>query len=519
MFLVPQYASRRQRKDDNDLSKASSCETEWRPDAFIPGVHSLDCSPSITSQTPDALAWVKEYEEKRLRSELRFKSRAKRSTGAQVGRRTEGEAAPLVSNSKSHPSTHLPPWCYYPQSPAWSYQVFRNDVYVCRNFPAIPPAENAPSPRAAIYEFSDKSRAHLDHICCNSGHLVQSQFCLTYHEQIPDDGEECKRHLDKWLKAYRRRFPAGLYLWVLEFQKRGAPHFHVFLSAPVDRQMQKKLAMSWARITKGSFEKYDKVQYWWHCRPDNLKEWKMDNGKYVLKEYVVKHAQKDVPKEFVNVGRFWGCSRGMQPIPTIIEPKSIANLTRTAAVPWEPAAVRHYFDKILRRWQERQMNYDRQGNRRLDPQTNKVKKWRNASLIRHESELSGAFKIKNGARVVERLLNYVVTNPPDWFSYCAGLKDKVLFDMDQREQSIMQDMIHRAAMKLKRNPGGLGSGEAEQGASHATPDRACRPVDTGRFQAGQESTLDNDLCRVIGFISLSRRSYSKGAARKRQVKR
>ncbi len=47
--------------------------------------------------------------------------------------------------------------------------------------------------------------------------------------------------------------------------------------------------------------------------------------------------------------------------------------------------------------------------------------------------------------------------------------------------------------------GGLGIGGAEQGASHATPVRAFRPVDTGRFQAGQESRLDNDLCRVIGF--------------------
>lgn len=428
MFLVPQYASRRQRNVDVDPSKAQICITEWQPDAFVPGVHSLDCFPSITSRTPEAHAWVKEYEEKRLRHQY---GKAVRPSGQGHAGFAAGLAdeppAPLVSNSKSHPPTHLPPWCYYPQTPAWSYQVFRNDVFVCRYFPATPPAENAPSPRAAIFEFSDKSRAHLDHICCNSGHLVQSQFCLTYHEQIPNDGEECKRHLDKWLKSYRRRFPAGLYLWVLEFQKRGAPHFHVFLSVPVDRKMQKKLAMSWARITRGSFEKYDKVQYWWHCRPDNFKEWKMNDGKYVMKEYAVKHAQKDVPKEFVNVGRFWGCSRGMQPIPTIIEPKSIANLTRTTAVPWEPAAVRHYFDKILRRWQERQMNYDRQGNRRRDPKTDKVKKWRNASLIRHESELSGAFKIKNGARVVERLLNYVATNPPDLFSFRAGLRDEVPF--------------------------------------------------------------------------------------------
>ena len=423
MFLVPQYAPRRQQKVD------TSPTPEWRPDRFAIGVHSLDVFPSITSQTPEAMQWSREHWEKRLRYQYGKAGRPSGSTGAASARRTDEPTAPLVSNSKTHPPTHLPPWCFHPQTPAWSYQVFRNDVFVCRNFPAIPPPENAPSPRAAIFEFSDKSRAHLDHVCSNSGHLVKSQFCLTYHEQIPNDGEECKRHLDKWLKAYRRRYPAGLYLWVLEFQKRGAPHFHLFLSEEVDRKMQKKLAMSWARITRGSFEKYDKVQYWWHCRPSNWMDWKMNDGKYVMKEYAVKAAQKDVPKEFVNVGRFWGCSRGMHPIPTIIEPETVANLTRKDELPWEPAAVRHYFDKILRRWQERQMNYDRQGNRRRDPRTGKVNKWRNASIIRHESELSGNFKIKNGARVVERLLNYVATSRPDRYSLRAADNARVPFDL------------------------------------------------------------------------------------------
>ena len=82
MFLVPQYASRRQLKVDDKkpflgLQKRpfvgqsfNSVETEWQPDAFIRGVHALDCFPSITSQVPEALSWVREYEEKRLLAEL-----------------------------------------------------------------------------------------------------------------------------------------------------------------------------------------------------------------------------------------------------------------------------------------------------------------------------------------------------------------------------------------------------------------------------------------------------------------
>ena len=375
------------------------------------------CSPS-PSYSPEALALVQKIEEN---SALRAMRRASRGGVVRPG----PGGVPLVSSSKSHPS-YLPERCFFPLPPSWSYQVFRNDVYVCRHFPATPPPENSPSPRAAIFEFSDKSRAHLDHICCNSGYLVKSQFCLTYTSDFPSDGEECKRHLDKWLKAYRRRCPQGLYLWVLEFQHRGAPHFHVFLSQAVDRALQKKMALSWAKITKGG-EKPNQTQIWWHCRPENWVDWSMDNGNYVMKQYTIKQAQKDVPPEFRNVGRFWGCSRGMHPKPTILEPKTVAQITRLAPVPWEPAAVRHFFDKILRRWQERQMNRDRQGNRRRDPQTGKVKPWKKASMTRCDSELSGNFKIKNGARVVERLLNYVATNPPDLYSHRAAVADRLPF--------------------------------------------------------------------------------------------
>ena len=83
----------------------------------------------------------------------------------------------------------------------------------------------------------------------------------------------------------------------------------------------------------------------------------------------------------------------------------------------------------------------------------------------------------------------------------------------------LRDMIHKAATILKRDPGGLGSGGAEPGASAATPVRAFRPVDTGGVEAGFKPQMDNDLCRIIGFISLSKGSNSKVGYRKRQVKR
>lgn len=152
----------------------------------------------------------------------------------------------------------------------------------------------------------------------------------------------------------------------------------------------------------------------------------MEDGQYA-KKYAVKQVQKEVPPEYQNVGRFWAISRNLKPEPTHYGPEEVANLTRKAAVPWEPASIRHYFDKILRRYQEKLMNYDRSGQRRTDKKTGKALRYKKASMTRACSELSGNFKIKNGARIINQLLNYIVSNPPDRYSLARAIAERVPF--------------------------------------------------------------------------------------------
>jgi hypothetical protein len=64
-------------------------------------------------------------------------------------------------------------------------------------------------------------------------HTVESDlkaYCtlgtLTYGRDYPTD-HESKKHLDMFLKRCRRKFPEFKYVWVIEKQKRGAPHFHI----------------------------------------------------------------------------------------------------------------------------------------------------------------------------------------------------------------------------------------------------------------------------------------------------
>lgn len=80
--------------------------------------------------------------------------------------------------------------------------------------------------------FSDKSRARLRHVAENSALPLISQFSLTYHHEFPDYGRTCKAHLNAFLTFLRRIIPGIGNLWLAEFQRRNAPHFHLFLTIP-----------------------------------------------------------------------------------------------------------------------------------------------------------------------------------------------------------------------------------------------------------------------------------------------
>jgi hypothetical protein len=136
---------------------------------------------------------------------------------------------------------------------------------------------------------------------------------LTYPSQYTTDGKEVKRHLDlmkRWLK--RKGVAAGS--WFLEFQARGAPHFHCYLSGyPVGGV--KAVSQAWFSIVGSGDEKH----LAWHQgklsgRP--CLEWfrvPHAASAYATK-YATKQEQKDVPTEYQNVGRFWGCWGKSRPV-------------------------------------------------------------------------------------------------------------------------------------------------------------------------------------------------------------
>lgn len=376
-------------------------------------------APEPPPLNPDFAALLAKIEEKALRREfLNSKNTASGVRSKLPVCNGPGAVDPLVSNSISeHTPFPLPPWSYVPSTKTTYYHVYNRDVYICRSFPSVPPADTDKGTRAAIFEFSDKSRSNLRHVCNNSGHLIKSQFCLTYHESWPTDGKQVKDHLRQWLRILRRLLPEIPYLWVLEFQtKRGSPHFHVFLGTEQDQKTQKALAQAWVEITGGT-----ESQYKFHNHPKNWITWKMDDASYVMKQYAAKQEQKEVPEQYHNVGRFWGHSHNMQPIGTIVEPAAVVRFTLPGTFQWDENGITRFFDRTLRRYHEKSMNYDRKTG-----QKRKGKK-KKSPITRAQAEIPGAFRIPFAAPLVNQLMNYVAENGPDLGTIRRYVNDQLPF--------------------------------------------------------------------------------------------
>lgn len=258
--------------------------------------------------------------------------RDERSEAPECG--VPGSGVPLVSLSISRRSTgdsrkRLP-------RPT-SIEVLPADIRVVRDYGLqVQPEHLKDVKRGTVQMFSPHSASRLTRTARNAMPQLVSQFCLTYHGSNPD-GPIAKKHLDAWLQSLRRAAPGVGYLWILEFQTRQVPHFHVWLTVPFSEDLWKRLGTSWNRIAEPDSPEH----LWWHTaeRPHpstgkpqrSFMAWEMKGAGY-LRKYMSKLAQKCVPEGF-NPGRFWGCTRDLVPevitVPADDLPVPIEDMTRT----------------------------------------------------------------------------------------------------------------------------------------------------------------------------------------------
>lgn len=192
--------------------------------------------------------------------------------------------------------------------------------------------------RSEIRELSRQSRSRLIYKARNMPGL-NSFLTLTYphadHAEnatggnFMTDGLAVKEHLRKIRQVLNYRGLSGL--WFLEFQKRGAPHFHFFLAGEIEPGVLEKLKKTWYKMVGSTCEHHQErgVDY-------QVLRKKHAAGAYAAK-YSSKSEQKTVPDRYKSVGRFWGTfgqintKKAVISLPNIKEVYKAIRVARNAA--------------------------------------------------------------------------------------------------------------------------------------------------------------------------------------------
>jgi hypothetical protein len=123
---------------------------------------------------------------------------------------------------------------------------------------------------------------------------------LTYPKKFPMDGSIVKKHLHGFLDWLNKRGYKNA--WVLEFQDRGAPHFHIMIDKKIPWQ---DVAERWYKIVDSKDPKHLEAG-------TKVEAIRSKGGMAVyMVGYLNKNEQKIVPDEYKKVGRFWGYSKGL----------------------------------------------------------------------------------------------------------------------------------------------------------------------------------------------------------------
>jgi len=186
--------------------------------------------------------------------------------------------------------------------------------------------------RGIIALLSKRSLNRLALLVRSSGIKWGSVMTLTYGVNYPLSGKIAKKHLNKFLIYARRKFGDFDYFWVLEFQLRGAVHFHIATTLPEpDLAQIQVFAKLWADISQEGQWSYCKwtnspetdwtipvQQTYWNCYQvhAHYKAWEKVREQDGMSRYLAKYAnklrQKQVPEWYRDVGRFWGTSKGVK---------------------------------------------------------------------------------------------------------------------------------------------------------------------------------------------------------------
>lgn len=222
-------------------------------------------------------------------------------------------------------------------------------------------------------------------------------------QSVCPDGEAAARLFDAWTRAYRRRWGVELQcIWKREFQRRGAPHWHLWMSLPTvdEGEFVRWLSASWAAVVaadaspeKGSEHRAgienrhgvplcscsERCRHRAAGTGVDITEGRRARDPRRLAVYFLKESASLGAKAYQNrppaswdggtVGRYWGV-RGLQSV--------------EAVVPLDPAIAPALW-RILRRLHERRRPAQPVPVTRVDPATGEVRRKRPVKRVERQT--------------------------------------------------------------------------------------------------------------------------------------
>lgn len=154
--------------------------------------------------------------------------------------------------------------------------------------------------RGRIKTFSKASRKRLMKTIAKMKKNNLIFVTLTYKENMQDN-QKAKSDLDNMSRHLKRKFPSAWFIWKLEYQKRGAIHYHLLVGGI----SYKKIYMFLAKYWKHGFYKCEK------CNKD-------------IVIYFCKYLSKN-EETIHESGRFWGLYNKMAIDFCKLKPYNICN--------------------------------------------------------------------------------------------------------------------------------------------------------------------------------------------------
>lgn len=158
--------------------------------------------------------------------------------------------------------------------------------------------------RGNVTIFSKKSMQRLAWVYSQGP--WKSMLTLTYHEDFPD-WKKSKEQLDLILHKMRKNNIK--YLWVVEFQKRGFPHYHIWMDKLFENEEWKKYSKLWLKITKEYNGTNEAKNF--HLHERCYTKWDVRFDLNYAAKYAQKQNQKWLPKGIESFGKWWGSSRNI----------------------------------------------------------------------------------------------------------------------------------------------------------------------------------------------------------------